>query len=128
MIDDSGLAGLATGLLAVIPTAILCFRGVSGNDIYGYMGSVAVFGFLTAYGLIAAALPVHMHRRGHLTAPWIALSILSIAAVLAAMAGTIFPIPPAPYRYFPYLYLAYLVAGLIWYNFKAGQREAQAKP
>jgi amino acid transporter len=114
--DTPGLAGLATGLLAVIPAAILADRGVSGADIYGYMGSIAVFGFLTAYGLVAAALPIHMHRRGELTPAWIVLSVLATAAVLAAIAGTIFPIPPAPYRFFPYVYLGYLILGLSWYT------------
>lgn len=116
--DTPGIAGLVTGLLAVIPAAVLAGRGVSGADIYGYMGSVAVFGFLTAYALVAIALPVHMHRQGRLSAAWIVLSVLATLAVLAAIAGTIFPIPPAPYRFFPYVYLGYLVLGLAWYGMK----------
>ncbi|RXH58064.1 APC family permease [Granulicella sibirica] len=122
--DTPGTAGLLTGFLAFIPAAVLAHRGVSGNDIYGYMGSTAVFGFLTCYGLVAVALPVHLKRQDRLNGGWLLLAIASTAAMLLAMVGTIYPIPPAPYRYLPYVYLAYLLCGLGWYAVVSRRRAA----
>jgi len=34
--------------------------------------------------------------------------------MLLAMAANLYPVPPAPLRYFPYLYAAYLAAALLW--------------
>ncbi len=28
--------------------------------------------------------------------------------------GSVYPVPPAPVMYFPYLYLAYLAVGIVW--------------
>jgi hypothetical protein len=74
-----------------------------------------VFGFLTAYALVAIALPVHLWRSGRLSAGGVVLSVCATAAALGAMVGTVYPVPPAPYRYLPYVYLAYLAAGMLWY-------------
>ncbi len=109
------IAVLATGLAVLVPAAALSARGVSGMDIYGYMGSLAVYGFLTIYFLVAVALPVFLKRRGQLTAASFALAILSAIAMIAAIAGTLYPVPDKPYNWLPYIYLAYLLAGLVWF-------------
>jgi hypothetical protein len=65
---------------------------------------------ITAYFLVAAALPFYLRRRAQLTPAAIAAAL----AMLLAMAGTLYPIPAAPYNVLPYTYLAYLLAGLAW--------------
>jgi hypothetical protein len=45
----------------------------------------------------------------------IGLSAAATAAMVFALIGTLYPVPPAPYNWLPYLYLAYLFGGLIWY-------------
>ncbi len=50
-------AVLLSGLLTVLPVCVLAARGISGIDIYGWMGSLSVYGFMTTYGLAAIALP-----------------------------------------------------------------------
>ena len=69
---------------------------------------------ITAYFLVAAALPFYLRRRAQLTPAAIALAIAAALAMLLAMAGTLYPIPAAPYNVLPYIYLAYLLAGLAW--------------
>jgi amino acid transporter len=115
--ETPGAASILAGVLAFLPVAVLAARGASGADIYGWMGTLAVFGFLTVYALVAIALPVHLKRRGRLGAGGVVLSVCATAAALGAMVGTVYPVPPAPYRYLPYVYVAYLLAGMLWYGF-----------
>jgi amino acid transporter len=122
------LAVLTTGLAVLFPAAILSARGVSGMDIYGYMGALAVYGFLTVYLLVAAALPVFLRRRNQLNPAAIALAAAAAAAMLLVIVGTIYP-PPTdhPYNILPYIYLAYLAAGLIWFTI-AHRRRTSRQP
>jgi amino acid transporter len=113
--ETPGAASILVGVLAFLPTAVLAERGTSGADIYGWMGTLAVYGFLTAYLLVALALPIHLRRHHRLGAGGILLSGVAGVSAVFAILGTVFPVPPPPYKYFPYLYAAYLSAGLIWY-------------
>jgi amino acid transporter len=82
--------------------------------IYGWMGTLAVYGFLTAYGLVAVALTFHLRHTRRLTTGYILLTTAATLSMLLAMASNFYPIPPSPLRYFPYLYVAYLGAALLW--------------
>jgi amino acid transporter len=113
--ETPSVASLLAGLLAAIPVVIVAERGATGADIYGWMGTLAVFGFLTAYGLATVGMVQHLRSKGRLRAGWIALAGGAIVVLLAAMVGTVFPVPPAPYLYFPYIYLAYMVGGAGWF-------------
>lgn len=108
-------ASVVAGALALIPPALLAQKGASGADIYGWMGSCAVYGFLTAYGLVAISLPVYLHRRGKLTTGASVLALAALGTAVLAMLGSLIPVPPAPYRYLPYVYVAYLALGVSWY-------------
>jgi amino acid transporter len=122
--ETPALAGLLAAILAVLPPAILAAHGVPGADIYGWMGTLAVFGFLTAYALVAIAMPVYLARRSRLRIAGVALSIAATLAMLAAILGTIFPVPPKPYCYLPMVYALYLAAGMLWYGVSSRQRSA----
>jgi amino acid transporter len=113
-----GTAVVATGLFTAIPVMALAARGVSGMDIYGYTGSLAVYGFLTVYGLAAIALPRFLKRQGHLTGAAVGLSVAAVCAMLVALGGTLYPIPEAPYNWLPYVYLVYVTGGIVWQMFQ----------
>jgi amino acid transporter len=117
--ETPGLAILVTGIAAVLPVAILAMRGASGLDVYGWMGSLATYGFIVTYALVSVALPGYLrqhraYRRGVQVIPWLACS-----AMLLALAGNLYPVPEGPYGKLPYIYLVYLMAGLSWFFFKA---------
>jgi len=119
-----GFAILVTGIAAVLPVAILAARGASGLDVYGWMGSLATYGFIVTYALVSVALPgylreQHAYRRGAQVVPW-----LACGAMLLALAGNLYPVPEGPYGKLPYIYLAYLLAGLSWFFLKARNKKA----
>ena len=113
--ETPGAASLLSAALAFLPVLVLAHRGVSGADIYGWMGTLAVFGFLTAYTLAALALASHLHRERRLSFGSGLLAAAATLAMIAALLGNLFPVPPAPYRYFPWIYGAYLALALLWY-------------
>jgi amino acid transporter len=122
-------AVLATGLAAVLPVAILAHLGSSGLDVYGWMGSLATYGFIVTYALVCVALPRYLRNHGayHPGAqivPW-----LAFLAMLAALVGNLYPVPEGPYGKLPYIYLAYLGAGMLWFLVQGRDRNgAPAKP
>jgi amino acid transporter len=109
------LAVLLMGVCTALPVAVLSARGVTGTDIYGWMGSLSVYGFITCYGLAAIALPFYLKRNHHLTTGTIVLSVAATLAMLLALAGTLYPVPDRPYNWLPYMYLFYLACGTGWF-------------
>jgi amino acid transporter len=123
-----GRAILVTGAAAVLPTAILAARGASGLDVYGWLGSLATYGFIVAYALVCLALPRYLkshgaYRPGMQVLPW-----LACAAMLLALVGNLYPVPEGPYGMFPYIYLAYLILGLLWFFIGARNKKPLAAP
>jgi len=119
-------AVVITGVAAVLPVAVLAHGGASGLDVYGWLGSLATYGFIVAYALVCIALPRYLrqhgdYNRGAQIVPW-----LAAAAMLLALVGNLYPLPEGPYGRLPYIYLAYLVAGLGWFLVRARGRRAAA--
>jgi len=111
-----GRAVIVTGLAAVLPTAILAARGASGLDVYGWMGSLATYGFIVAYALVCLALPRYLRNHGAFRAGAQIIPWLAGAAMVLALIGNLYPVPEGPYGKLPYIYLAYLSAGLVWFR------------
>jgi amino acid transporter len=121
--ETPGLAIVVTGAAAVLPVAILAARGASGLDVYGWMGSLATYGFIVTYALVCIALPGYLrnhnaYRPGAQIIPWLAFT-----AMLLALAGNLYPLPEGPYGKLPYIYLAYLVSGLLWFFIRGRNRK-----
>jgi amino acid transporter len=116
-------AVIVTGIAAVLPVAILAARGASGLDVYGWMGSLATYGYIVAYALVCSVLPRYLRkhnafRPGSQVIPW-----LAFGAMLLALVGNLYPVPEGPYGKLPYIYLAYLAAGLVWFLWNRRKRE-----
>jgi amino acid transporter len=114
-----------TGIAAVLPVAILAARGDSGLDVYGWMGSLATYGFIVTYGLVCIALPRYLRDHGAYQPTSRIIPSLAFIAMLLALVGNLYPVPEGPYGKLPYIYLAYLVAGLLWFSLNT-QKKSEA--
>jgi amino acid transporter len=107
--------------LVFLPTAVMSLRGISGSDVYDLLGSLSVFGFLTAYALVAAALPFARRAHGqhsHL------IAVASVIAVLVVILIAVFDVRSTAdiaHARLPYIYLIYIAAGLAWYAVRRKQ-------
>jgi hypothetical protein len=77
-----------------------------------------------AYALVCVALPSYLRhhavfRPGAQIIPW-----LAGAAMLLALVGNFYPVPEGPYGKLPYIYLAYLAAGLLWFAIRSRSKDA----
>jgi amino acid transporter len=122
--ETPGRAIVVTGVAAVTPVAVLAARGASGLDVYGWMGSLATYGFIVTYALVCVALPRYLrdhgaYRPGAQVIPWLAFT-----AMLLALIGNLYPIPEGPYGKLPFIYLAYLCAGMVWFLVQRRKEEA----
>jgi amino acid transporter len=113
--DTPTRALLATGTAAVLPVAVLAYRGSSGLDVYGWMGSLATYGFIVTYALVCAALPQYLRNHGVYRPAARIIPAVAFLAMLAALAGNLYPVPEGPYGKMPYIYLAYLGVGMLWF-------------
>ncbi len=117
--ETPGRAILVTGTCAVVPVAVLAARGASGLDVYGWMGSLATYGFIVTYALVCLALPGYLRNHDAFTMGAQVVSVLACGAMLLALAGNLYPVPEGPYGKLPYIYLAYLAFGLSWFFFRS---------
>jgi amino acid transporter len=120
-------AVLWSSIGAFVPAAVLMLRGMTLFDIYGLLGALATFGFLSAYILVSVAAPLYLRSRDRLTVGAITVSILAILAMCVALFGNLYPVPKAPYSYLPYLYVVLLAAGFGWSVMWHGRPLARAR-
>ena len=104
-------------VIAILSTSIifamtLVLTGLALSDSKGGLLQSA---FIVTYALVSIALPRYLRihgvcRPGSRIIPWMACF-----AMLLALAGNLYPVPEGPYGRLPYIYLAYLAAGLLWF-------------
>jgi amino acid transporter len=122
-------AVIVTGAAAVLPVVVLAARGKSGLDVYGWMGSLATYGFIVAYALVCVALPRYLRDHGVYRPGAQIIPAMACLAMLLALGGNLYPVPEGPYGQLPYIYLAYLLAGLLWFLLRRrSNNQAQSEP
>jgi amino acid transporter len=108
-------AVLASVGLMLAGTFAMALRNVTGSDMYDLLGSLSVFGFLTAYALVALALPFARSALGQHSHT---VAVISVITVIVMILIGVFDVrsssDPAHAR-IPYIYLAYIIAGIAVY-------------
>jgi len=107
-------------LIAIVPVLF----GASAVDLTGWVGTVATFGFMLAYALVSLAAPFYLRQRGT-PSPlvWVVgvIGLLSMIFVFWAnwlpqlIPGGLFPALTGVYSWLPYIFLAWVAIGLVWY-------------
>jgi amino acid transporter len=118
-------AVVITGVAALLPVAVLAARGASGLDVYGWLGSLATYGFIVAYALVCMALPRYLRSQNAFQSGAQIIPCLAGVAMLLALLGNLYPVPEGPYGKLPYVFLVYLTGGLLWFLIR-GRRKPVA--
>lgn len=103
--------------IGAIANGLLCIAFVSAGEInlVGYFGTIATFGFITVYFLCSICAPILLHREGTAKPTNYILGTLGGIAMLLAFVGSVYPVPAAPYNYFPYGFVVYMLVGVAWF-------------
>jgi len=109
--------------MTVIPVAYIA-AGSGDAALSSEEGTLATYGFMLAYGLVAIAAPVYLAKLNEGKAlAWI-LGILGAVTMLfvfyvnwipTAIPNDIFPALSGSYKWLPYVFLAWTAVGLAWY-------------
>jgi amino acid transporter len=119
-----GTPGHSIALSAVLMlsmTSGLALHGIKGEEMYDLLGSLAVFGFLTAYTLIAIALPIARRAAGQLSIVVAGPCILTVAVMILITVFDLRSTADAAHARLPLIYVCYLAVGIGWYAL-AGRR------
>ena len=97
-------------LVGLVLLTAFRLAGTSALNVFFYLATIGVLSLLVMYMLTNVAAARHLGRRspGQVVAP--AAGVLIAGFVLY---HNVWPIPPAPYEFFPYLVLGWLLAGLV---------------
>jgi amino acid transporter len=100
----------------IVILAVPCVLEIFTNPLttFGDGGTLAAFGFLTAYYLIAIAAPFYLKKKGQLTRGPVVLAILACVALAVPTIGSFYPVPAFPVDVFPYIFLAWMAVGGSW--------------
>jgi amino acid transporter len=107
---------VAVSIAAVVVVAaplVLILLHVALLDAFGYLGSVATFGFLFAYILVSLGSPLFLRSRNELSVTSVVMALLAIVMLVIATVGSVYPVPAAPYNVLPYVFIALLALGLV---------------
>jgi amino acid transporter len=109
--------------MIVIPVAYI---GAGSVDVVltGVEGTLATYGFMLAYGLVALSAPIYLAKQGEMKPlAWVLgiLGAVTMAFVFyvnwipTAIPNDIFPALTGTYAKLPYVFIAWTAIGLIWY-------------
>jgi amino acid transporter len=101
------------GLLgAGIPLTLLVCH-VPLYDCIGYLNELTSLGFICTYILACIAAPFFLRRQGALRWHHAGVALAAFGIFGFALAGSIYPAPPAPWNLLPYIFAATVALGMI---------------
>jgi len=101
-------------ILAIL--AVPCVLELFTNPLttFGDAGTLAAFGFLTAYFLISIAAPFYLKKKGELSTRHVVIAVLACLFLCVPTVGSFYPVPPFPVDIFPYIFLTWMALGGSW--------------
>jgi len=108
------VAVLIMGALSFGLPTFCALKGMAVGDMFNDAGTMAAFGFIVAYILVTIAAPLYVKSLGQLKPMHMLIAAASLILLLVPTIGSVYPVPAAPVRYFPYMFAAYFVIGGVW--------------
>ena len=105
---------LVLPLMLIGPFAII-LAGHGPLDVINWMGTVATFGFMLAYLLVAIAAPLYLSRRGEPFTVPLVVGVLGSLIMLYVYYASVWPIQPMPGPLWPLVFIAWMILGFVWY-------------
>jgi len=102
---------LLAGAGMLIPVTLLLLR-VSLSDCINYVTQLTSYGFITSYFLVCLSLPFYLWREKLLQRHDLIVSCAALLILTVVLGLSVFPVPDAPWRYLPYIFLAFVLLGL----------------
>jgi amino acid transporter len=98
---------------------IVCavFSAQPETNTFGWYGTLASYGFIIVYFLISVSAPIFLRKLGELKPVNIVIGGLGAVLMFLSLVGSVYPVPAAPYNYFPYAFAVYMLIGFGWYSF-----------
>jgi len=106
------LAVLLIATLAVAGPLLLFRAGASLADTNGYLTQLSSLTFIATYGLSALMAPVFLRRIKALNARDLAISLAALLLMGALGLFNLYPVPPRPWNFLPYVAAGTVVLGL----------------
>jgi len=106
------LAVLLIATLAVAGPLLLFRAGASLADTNGYLTQLSSMTFIATYGLSALMAPVFLRRIKALNARDLAISLAALLLMGALGLFNLYPVPPRPWNFLPYVAAGTVVLGL----------------
>jgi len=103
--------GVVMGI-SLVTAFTLLFCGVSAMDILGYLASIATYGYLFAYMLVAIAAPCYLRRLGKMKWWHVFLAVIAVLLLSVPLIGSVYPVPEWPYTLFPFVFIGLLALGV----------------
>jgi len=103
---------LLAGVALVLPCVMLGFE-VKMSEIMDYLMQIASFGFLGGYLAVCIAAPIYLARKSKLGLRTVLIAVGTVSALCAVFFMSLYPVPDAPWRYLPYIFVGLLIAGMV---------------
>jgi len=114
--EEHGTPHIALAAMTILMFVVVTFCKYAFKmevlDAFNDAGTMGAFGFLGAYFLITLAAPVYLKKLNELQTKDIVLCVAAILLMVIPAIGSVYPIPDAPVKYFPYIFLVYLFFGV----------------
>jgi hypothetical protein len=82
---------------------------------FGYAGTLASFGFVVVYLALCVVAPMDLHKSRDMQPRHVLTGALGAALMAFVLFGSVYPQPDHPYELLPYVFLAYLALGAVWF-------------
>lgn len=98
---------VAVTCLSLVPVGFL--------NAFGYAGTLASFGFVVVYLALCVVAPMDLHKSRDMQPRHVLTGALGAALMAFVLFGSVYPQPDHPYELLPYVFLAYLALGAVWF-------------